>query len=66
MKALIFVLISAFVLSVAAKSLYNHQKSYVTPLTNLNFESQIPKIRQTTKFVSLVHYYKFAGNAIFV
>lgn len=38
--------------------IYDHKKSYVTYLGNVNWENQINKIRQTTKQVSLVQFYK--------
>jgi thiol-disulfide isomerase/thioredoxin len=45
-----------------SKSVYDHSKSHITPLTNFNFNDQINKIRQSTNYVSLVHFYKYEGN----
>ena len=54
----------ALVLSLAvAKPIYQASKSYVTPITAINFEKQINKIRQTTKYVSIVHYFKANDGA---
>lgn len=47
-----------------AKPLYNTNKSYVQPVTVLNFEKQVNKIRQTTKYVTVIHYFKANGNNI--
>ena len=30
-------------------------------MTSLNFKDQVEKIRQNTNYVSIVHYYKYAG-----
>lgn len=54
--------LSAFLFAltlVLSKPIYNAKKSYITPITKLNFESKITKIRQSTKDVSLVHYFKY-------
>jgi hypothetical protein len=55
---IIFVLLIATVLT---KPIYDFSKSYVTQLTNFNFNDQINKIRQTTNYVSIVHFYKYNG-----
>ena len=45
-----------------SKPIYDAKKSYVFPLTKLNFEGKIAKIRQTTKEITLIQYFKFNGN----
>ena len=55
-------LIFTLIISVFSKAIYDVKKSYVTPINEINFEKQINKIRQTTKFVTIVHFYRFAGN----
>ena len=58
------IVITALLFALAAckpTPLYNPLKSYVAPITVLNFESQVNKLRQTTKYVSIVHYYKSTG-----
>ncbi|CAD8206853.1 unnamed protein product [Paramecium octaurelia] len=45
-----------------AKQLYDVKKSYVTPVNEINFEKQINKIRQTTKYVTIVHFYKYSDG----
>jgi len=30
------------------KDIYNYKKSYITPITSMNFKNQIQKIRETT------------------
>ena len=54
-------LIFTLIISVFSKAIYDVKKSYVTPISEINFEKQINKIRQTTKFVTIVHFYRFAG-----
>lgn len=49
-------------LVVLSKSVYDHGKSHITPLTSFNFNDQISKIRQSTNYVSLVHFYKYDGK----
>ena len=44
-----------------SNSLYEFANSYVTSITKLNFDAQIKKIRETTKNVGIVHYYKASG-----
>lgn len=48
----------------AMKPLYDPKTSYVTPISELNFEKQINKIRQTTKYVTIVHYYRKNGTSL--
>ena len=43
---------------VSTASIYNTKKSYVTQLTNFNFQNQVLKIRQNTNQVSIVHFYR--------
>jgi len=43
---------------VQSASIYDTKKSYVTQLTNFNFDNQVSKIRQNTNQVSIVHFYK--------
>ncbi|KRX05654.1 Thioredoxin-like fold [Pseudocohnilembus persalinus] len=57
MNKIILFLVLAMVL-INARELYDHNKSYITPITNFNFGQQINKIRETTNQVSIVHYYK--------
>ncbi len=58
----LIILIALSIWHVSSKPIYDHKKSYVTQLTSLNFKDQVEKIRQNTNYVSIVHYYKFAGN----
>ena len=58
----LIILIVLSIWHVSSKPIYDHKKSYVTQLTSLNFKDQVEKIRQNTNYVSIVHYYKFAGN----
>jgi thioredoxin-like negative regulator of GroEL len=48
----------AIVTLVQGADIYNYKKSYITPLTQLNFKNQVSKIRETTNMVSIVHFYK--------
>jgi hypothetical protein len=60
--ALSLVILSVIlVTAVDSASIYNTQKSYVTQLTNVNFDNQVSKIRQNTNQVSVVHFYKESG-----
>lgn len=45
-------------IAVQTAEIYDHKKSYVTYLGNTNWENQVNKIRQTTKQVSFVQFYK--------
>lgn len=47
--------------NIVSKALYEFSNSYVTSITKLNFDSQIKKIRETSKNVGIVHYYKPTG-----
>ena len=55
-----FAILVCFYLQITYGSLYS-RKSYITPINKINFENQINKIKQTTKLVSIVHYYKKDG-----
>lgn len=46
---------------VKSKPLYEFKNSYVTSITKLNFDSQVKKIRESSKNVGIVHYYKATG-----
>jgi len=50
------------VVHIQSKMIYNTKKSYITPITKLNFEGQITKIRQSTKYVAIVQYFKYEGT----
>ena len=57
-------ILSIFLLNfINTKNIYD-KKSYVTPINQINFENQVNKIRQKTKFVSIVHFYRSEGNII--
>jgi thioredoxin-like negative regulator of GroEL len=56
------VVLLASLSAVLSKPVYEHSKSNVMPLTNFNFNDQISKIRQTTNYVSLVHFYKYTDG----
>lgn len=56
------ILVVTFLAVALAKPVYEHSKSNVMPLTNFNFNDQISKIRQTTNYVSIVHFYKHADG----
>lgn len=58
----VVVLLLAVLAPATAKPVYEHSKSNIMPLTNFNFNDQISKIRQTTNYVSLVHFYKHADG----
>lgn len=48
----------ALLLSCQTAEIYDPKTSYVTYLGKVNWENQVNKIRQTTKQVSLVQFYK--------
>jgi predicted PurR-regulated permease PerM len=55
-KVLLLTVLMAVALN---KPVFDFTKSYVTQLTNFNFNDQINKIRQATNYVSLVLFYKY-------
>ena len=60
-----FLLMAVLLVSLThSASIYNTKKSYVTQLTNFNFENQVSKIRQNTNQVSIVHFYKESGTSL--
>ncbi len=64
-NTLFLVLAVLLVSLINSASIYNTKKSYVTQLTNFNFENQVSKIRQNTNQVSIVHFYKESGTPIY-
>ena len=54
----IIIILAIYLLSAYSKSIYDTNKSYITPITTINFKKQLVKIRETTNYVSIVHYYK--------
>lgn len=61
---LFYLLIALYFTSCFCKIIYNTKKSYIIPITRLNFDSQVSKIRQTTKMITIVQYYKYNGFKI--
>lgn len=59
---LICVILSITLLITDSKPIYNFKKSYVTQLTSFNYNNQVQKIRQNTKYVTIVHFYKYDGT----
>lgn len=60
------VLLGLLMVGILTKPVYDHSKSNIQPLTNLNFNDQVSKIRQSTNYVSIVHFYKYNGNIILI
>ncbi|EGR27306.1 hypothetical protein IMG5_198140 [Ichthyophthirius multifiliis] len=59
MKVLIILLLLSIVLT---KPLYDHNRSYVQRITQLNFQKQVQKLRDTSKYVSIIHFYKHSDG----
>jgi hypothetical protein len=62
----ILVIVALTLLLVDSKPIYDFKTSYITQLTYINFKDQVSKIRQNTNYVSIVHYYKYSGNLLFI
>lgn len=56
-RVLILLLLITIQITKSAE-IYDSKKSYVTHLVKQNWENQVNKIRQTTKQISLVQFYK--------
>ena len=48
--------------STKGHDVYEFKNSYVTSITKLNFDAQVKKVRESSKSVVIVHYYKEEGN----
>ena len=53
-----------FISMIFGKVIYNHSKSYIIRLSDFNFDDQIKKYRQKTKYVNYVHFYKSSGKLL--
>lgn len=55
-------LLSLLLVGILTKPVYDHKRSNVQMLTGFNFKDQVTKLRQTTNYVTIVHFSKFDGT----
>jgi hypothetical protein len=65
-KLYILLVLVCLLAASSAKPIYDFKKSYVTQLTNFNFQNQVTKIRQNTNYVAVVQFYKYNGMLPFI